>query len=54
MLIIINFDYNYTIELAKAYIIHCLHQFTDEHLENLETCTQTGMQPGQFLTKLHI
>ena len=54
MLIITNSDHNHAAESAEAHMIHHLHQLTDEYLEDLKTCTQAGMQPGQFLTKLHM
>ena len=52
VLIVTNPDHNHAAEPAEAHTIHCLHQLTDEHLEDLETCTWAGMQPGQFLMKL--
>ena len=54
MLIVTNPDHNYAAEPAEAHMIYCLHQLINEHLEDLETCTWAGMQPGQFLTKLCI
>ena len=38
VLIITNSDHNHAAESAEAHIIHCLHQLTDEYLEDLETC----------------
>ena len=54
MLIVTNSDYNYTTEPAEAHTVHYLHQLTDKHLEDLETCTQANMQSVQFLMKLHM